>query len=196
MTLPVTVPDLEAIRDLEPSRNREPIERLLLAILQQAVLDYFTGSERLQRDALRYFQDSVLYRLTLQLFNLPPDSLPQGVELDDIPSRLVVPPVTTEAEAEATIEELHLNGQTVSLLPLMQMLKGNRLHIFLTIHLLEQPAGINDIVDMSGLSEDTVRRQMVELQEMGLLKQVSTAETPKAWIVADGAAAIVTNRTI
>jgi len=193
MTQPVIAPEtLDTIRELEPSRNAQPVERLLLAVLQQAVLDYFTGHEKEQRDALRYFRESVLYRLTLQLFDLPPDTLPQGVQLDAIPERpLRGRSATADVMPEATLEDLDLNGQNISLLSLMQLLKGNRLHVFLTIHLLDQPVSITDIVVISGISEDTVRRQMVELQEMGLLERAVTADAHKSWIISQQAATIV-----
>lgn len=197
MTQPtITSETLDAIRDLEPSRNAQPVDRLLLAVLQQAVLDYFTGSEKQQRDALRYFRESVLYRLTLQLFDLPPDALPQGVQLDSIPERTRSDrSAATDTMLEATLEDLDLNGHTISLFNLMQLLKGNRLHVFLTIHLLEQPVSITDVVLVSGISEDTVRRQMGELQEMGLLDRVRTAETHKSWVVSNQAVAIIAAQT-
>jgi hypothetical protein len=195
---------LDNIRELEPSRNWKPVARLLLAVLQQAVLDYFSGTEKQQRDALRYFQESALYRITLQLFNLPPGALPQGVQLDEIPGRRSrVPSAAAQDRPETRdtdiplgiFEELHLNGETISLLTLMQVLKGNRLHVFLTLHLLDQPATIADVVYTSGISEDTIRRQIVELQEMGLLEFVETAESYKSWVISHRAAAIIVNQT-
>jgi hypothetical protein len=202
MTQPAIEPDLlDLIRELEPSRNAQPVERLLLAVLQQAVLDYFTGNEPLQRDALRYFRESVLYRLTLQIFDLPRDTLPRGVLLDEIPERPLrvrsaarhVAP-KSKAISLDMMEEIQLNRETISLLTLMQTLKGNRLHIFLTVHLLAQPVSIADVVDISGISEDTVRRQMMELQAMGLLTKTSPAGAHKSWIVSRQAAKIITGQ--
>jgi hypothetical protein len=203
MTQPAMTPAiLDSIRDLEPSRNRQPLERLLLAVLQQAVLDYFSGNKQQQRDALRYFQHSVLYRLTLQFFDLPPDALPQGVQPDTIPGRPIrvpaaVAPVVPEATGQSMnmLEDLHLNGKTISLLTLMQLLKGNRLHVFLTVHFLHQPVTTADVATVSGISEDTVRRQMIELQQMGLLEAVETAEISKSWVISQRAAAIITSQT-
>lgn len=191
MTEPIIAPEnLTAIRELEPSRNLQPVERLVLAVLQQAVLDYYSNDENQQRDALRYFRESVLYKLTLQLFDLPADTLPLGVELDQIPQR-PEQARTAAAELAPETEELLLNDETVPLLTLMKFLKGNRLHVFLTIYLLGQPVSIADVVAISGISEDTVRRQIGELQDLGLLERYENGEIAKSWVIAPGAAGII-----
>jgi hypothetical protein len=189
---------LDTIRDLEPSRDRQPVERLLVAILQQAVLDYFGGNQKQKRDALRYFQESALYHLALKLFDLPPDALPQGVQPDTVPARPVrKPPALAQAApvpghiALELHQELHLNGKPISLLTLTQVLRGNRLHIFLTTLILDQPASIADVASISGVSEDTVGRQMTELQQMGLLTLVESADTFRSWVISENAAEIV-----
>lgn len=195
MTEPIIAPEnLTAIRELEPSRNLQPVERLVLAVLQQAVLDYFTADEQQQRDALRYFRESVLYKLTLQLFDLPRDTLPLGVDLDEIPQS-PERARTAAAELAPETEELLLNDQSVPLLTLMRLLRGNRLHVFLAIYLLGRPVSIADVVDISGISEDTVRRQISELQDLGLLERQETGEAYRSWVIAQEAAGIIASRT-
>lgn len=195
MIEPAIAPEtLTAIRELEPSRNLQPVERLVLAVLQQAVLDYHSNDEVQQRDALRYFRESVLYKLTLQLFDLPRDTLPLGVDLDGIPQR-PEQARTAAAELAPETEELLLNDQTIPLLTLMKFLKGNRLHVFLTIYLLGQPVSIADVAVISGISEDTVRRQIGELQDIGLLVDYEKGEVPKSWVIAPEAASIIVGQT-
>ena len=72
---------LQYLLDLDISPELTPEQRLLLAVLRQAVLDYFDDDPLERLSAALYFARSPIYRATLRLFDLPATLLLEGVDL-------------------------------------------------------------------------------------------------------------------
>jgi len=157
--------------DLDLPVNLPPEQRLLLAVLRQAVVDYF-GDDPLERlSAGLYFARSPVYRTTLQLFNLPEDMLPLGVDLSAF-------------RKEEKMDDNFMPG-ALSLATLVRRLTGTQLKIVLTMGLLPLPATTRQISLHGGLSRSTVLIAMEQLVRQELVRRHDDGLRP-TWSLPDG----------
>jgi hypothetical protein len=148
---------LQQLLDLDISSALSPDHRLLLAVLRQAVLDYFGEDPLEQLDAALYFAHSPIYRLTLQLFDLPEDLLPTGIDLCDFRRR----------------ERMNGNNKVdpPRLETLVRDLSGTQLKIVLTMGLVVLPATTRTISLKCGLTRSTVLAALEQLAAQGLVER-------------------------
>lgn len=146
---------LQYLLDLDISPSLTPEQRLLLAILRQAVIDYFEGEPLERLSAALYFARSPLYRATLAQFDLPATLLPEGVDLTPLRRREVKP---------AGDEPEPLRMET-----LVNRLTGTQLKIILTMGLLPLPAATRAISLNCGLTRSTVLIALEQLTEQALV---------------------------
>jgi len=140
---------LQYLLDLDISPSLTPEQRLLLAVLRQAVLDYF-GDDPLERlSAALYFARSPLYRMTLAQFNLPADLLPAGVDL-------------TAFRRKEAMDAAH-EHDPLRLETLVRQLSGTQLKVILTMGLLPLPVAVRPISLSCALTRSTV---MVALDQL------------------------------
>lgn len=148
---------IQYLLDLDISTGLPPDQRLLLAILRQSVIDYF-GDDPLERlSAALYFARSPVYKSTLQLFNLPDDLLPVGVDLSAFKRK----------------ENLNQDFETdpLRLETLVRQLSGTQLKIVLTMGLLPLPAATRKISLNCGLTRSTVLVALEQLATQGLVER-------------------------
>lgn len=146
---------LDYMLNLDLPADLPPDQRLLLAVLRQAVVDYF-GDDPLERlSAGLYFARSPVYRTTLQLFNLPEDALPLGVDLRAF-------------RKEERMDDDFKPG-ALSLATLVRRLTGTQLKIVLTMGLLPLPATTRQISLHGGLTRSTVLSAMEQLVRQELV---------------------------
>ncbi len=162
---------IDYLVDLDLPANLPPNQRLLLAVLRQAVVDYF-GDDPLERlSAGLYFARSPVYRTTLQLFNLPENTLPLGVDLSAF-------------RREEKMDEDFTPG-ALSLAGLVRRLTGTQLKIVLTMGLLPLPATTRQISLHGGLSRSTVIGAMEQLVRQELVRRHDDGLRP-TWSLPDG----------
>lgn len=142
---------LQHLMDIELPTSLPPHHRLLLAVLKQSVLDYFGDDPVEALDAQWYFAESSVYRTTLQLFNLPDDLLPHGVDVSGFRRK-------TRMNANKETDPLKLET-------LVRQLSGTQLKIVLTMGLLSLPAVTKKISLQCGVSRSTA---LVALDQMTL----------------------------
>ncbi len=162
---------IDYLVDLDLPANLPPDQRLLLAVLRQAVVDYF-GDDPLERlSAGLYFARSPVYRTTLQLFNLPENTLPLGVDLSAF-------------RREEKMDDDFTPG-ALSLAGLVRRLTGTQLKIVLTMGLLPLPATTRQISLHGGLSRSTVIGAMEQLVRQELVRRHDDGLRP-TWSLPDG----------
>lgn len=154
--------------ELPPALSAD--QRLLLAILRQSVIDYFGDDPTEQLDAALYFADSWVYRLTLQLFNLPDDLLPCGVDLTDFRRK-----ETMDNDFEP--DPLHLEA-------LVRRLSGMQLKIVMTMGLLPLPVATRRISNQCGISRSTALAALVQMADQGLVVR-QLVDGHAAWSFSD-----------
>ncbi|HOU41378.1 MAG TPA: hypothetical protein PK829_08925 [Promineifilum sp.] len=148
---------LAYLLDLDISPSLRPEERLLLAVLRQAVVDYF-GDDPLERlSAGLYFARSPLYRMTLRQFGLPDHALPEGVDLSAFRGDLPM-------NADHALDPLRLET-------LVRQLSGTQLKVVLTMGLLSLPATTRKISLNCGLGRATVMAALDQLSRQGLVQR-------------------------
>jgi hypothetical protein len=148
---------MQYLLDLDISTGLPPDQRLLLAILRQSVIDYF-GDDPLERlSAALYFARSPVYKTTLQLFNLPDDLLPVGIDLSAFKRK-------ENLNQEFEIDPLRLET-------LVRQLSGTQLKIVLTMGLLPLPAATRKISLNCGLTRSTVLVALDQLATQGLVER-------------------------
>ncbi|HMT19926.1 MAG TPA: hypothetical protein PKE20_01550 [Promineifilum sp.] len=155
---------MQYLLDLDISTGLPPDQRLLLAILRQSVIDYF-GDDPLERlSAALYFARSPVYKSTLQLFNLPDDLLPVGVDLSAFKRK----------------ENLNQDFETdpLRLETLVRQLSGTQLKIVLTMGLLPLPAATRKISLNCGLTRSTVLVALEQLATQGLVERHDDGSRP------------------
>jgi len=147
---------LAYLLDLDISPRLRPEERLLLAVLRQAVVDYF-GDDPLERlSAALYFARSPLYQMTLRQFGLPDHTLPEGVDLSAF-------------RREVPMNAKHMDP--LQLETLVRQLSGTQLKIVLTMGLLSLPATTRKISLNCGLGRATVMAALDQLSRQGLVQR-------------------------
>lgn len=135
----------------------EPEQRLCLAVLRQAVLDYFGDDPAQKQSAAEYFAESPMYQLTLRMFKLPTDLLPTGVDIGQ-----------SSGDADgAPVDPLKLET-------LVHELSGTQLKVMLTMGLLQLPASAGSISKQCRLNRGTVLSALSQLAEQGLVMTVDT----------------------
>jgi len=139
---------LHYLLDLDISAKLPPVQRLLLAVLRQSVVDYFGDDPLQQLDAALYFAHSPLYRATLHQFGLPETLLPDGVELSGF---------RRQEKMEIAHEFVPLQLET-----LVRRLSGPQLKVILTMGLLPLPTTTRRI----GL-EQLATHGLVEVDDQG-----------------------------
>ena len=160
---------LTYLLDLDISPRLLPEERLLLAILRQAVVDYFGDDPLEQLSAALYFARSPLYRMTLRQFGLPDHTLPEGIDRSAF-RRLV----SMNAEQ---IDPLQLET-------LVRRLSGTQLKVVLTMGLLSLPATTRKISLKCGLGRATVMAALDQLARLGLVQRNNDASYAE-WSLGD-----------
>ncbi|MCL4805022.1 MAG: hypothetical protein KJ046_12045 [Anaerolineae bacterium] len=145
---------LEYLMDLELPQALSADQRLLLAILRQAVIDYFGDDPIEQLDAALYFADSRVYQATLQLFGLPDDLLPHGVDLTNFRRK--------KMNNQSKPDGLQLEA-------LVRRLSGTQLKIVLTMGLLPLPVATRKISLQCGLSRSTTLVALDQMADQGLI---------------------------
>lgn len=146
---------IQYLLDLDISGDLPPDQRLLLAVLRQSVVDYF-GDDPVERvSAAIYFARSPVYRTTLQLFNLPDDLLPLGVDLSAF------------RKEERLNDDYELDP--LRLETLVRQLSGTQLKIVLSMGLLPLPAVTRKISLKAGLTRSTVLIALDQLSIQGLV---------------------------
>lgn len=148
---------LQKLIDLDIPHRLEPEQRLCLAVLRQAVLDYFGDNPLQKQSAADYFAGSPMYQLTLQMFRLPSNLLPTGVGIGREP----------EETAEDPVDLLQLET-------LVHELSGSQLKVMLTMGLLELPATAGKISKQCRLNRATVLSALAHLAEEGLVEAIDT----------------------
>ncbi len=148
---------LQQLIDMDIPMRLEPEQRLLLAVLRQAVLDYFGDQPAEKQSAADYFLASPLYKLTLQMFRLPADMLPIGVDLGR----------TADDTVSEPLDPLKLET-------LVNELSGTQLKVMLTLGLLELPATAGKISKQCHLNRGTILKALAQLAEQGLVTTVDT----------------------
>lgn len=149
---------LEYLMDLDIPASLSPEQKLMLAVLRQSVLDYFGDDPWLQIDAALYFAESPVYQWALQLFDLPADLIPEGVDLS------------------AYRKEVKMNEKSeldpVRLETLVGDLSPMQLKIVLTMGLLDLPVPTRKISMKCGVSRSTALTALDQMVEKGMvLKQ-------------------------
>jgi hypothetical protein len=161
---------LQYLLDLDISSELPPEQRLLLAILRQAVVDYF-GDDPLERlSAALYFARAPLYRMTLAQFNLPATLLPYGVDL-------------TAFRREATMPTAPDND-ALRLETLVRQLTGTQLKVILTMGLLPLPVTTRSISLNCALTRSTVVIALEQLLEQRLVERHYRGARP-LWSLSD-----------
>lgn len=159
---------LQQLLNLQVSNHLEPEQRLCLAVLRQAVLDYFGEDPLLKQSAADYFTRSTLYKLTLQMFRLPVDLLPIGIDLGREPE-----------DAAEPVDPLKLET-------LVNELSGTQLKVMLSLGLLELPVSAGAISKQCRLNRATVLKALAEMAEQGLVKPLDSG-LYTIWTVPAGA---------
>ncbi len=167
---------IQSLLDMEIPAMLSPDQRLLLAILRQSVLDYFGDDPAMRIDAGLYFAHSWVYRLTLQLFNLPDDLLPRGVDLTDFRRK----------------EKMNENYESdpMQLETLVRRLSGNQLKIMLSMGLLSLPAVTRQISLKSGVARSTALAALLQMDDLRLVLQHQIDGRP-AWSLPDAVGRLV-----
>lgn len=146
---------IQYLLDLDISTALPPDQRLLLAVLRQSIIDYF-GDDPLERlSAALYFARSPVYKTTLQLFDLPDDLLPVGVDLSAFRRK-------EKMDDDFETDQLRLET-------LVRQLSGTQLKIVLTMGLLPLPAPTRKISLNCGLTRSTVLTALEQLAVQGLV---------------------------
>lgn len=146
---------MQYLLDLDISTELPPDQRLLLAVLRQSVVDYF-GDDPLERlSAGIYFARSPVYRTTLQLFNLPDDLLPTGVDLSAF-------------RKKENLNQAY-EPNPLRLESLVRQLSGTQLKIVLTMGLVALPAPTRTISLNCGMSRSTVLVALDSMAAQGLV---------------------------
>ncbi len=141
--------------DLELPSSLPPYERLLLAILRQAIIDYFDDDPTEQLSASLYFAQSPFYCAVLQRFHMPEDTLPIGVDLTDFRRK---EKMNNDCEPELLVLET-----------LVRRLSGTQLKIVLTMGLLPQPVVTRRISLKCEISRSTTLVALENLARQGLV---------------------------
>lgn len=147
---------LQQLLNVQISNELEPEQRLCLAVLRQAVLDYFGDSPELKQSAADYFAHATLYKLTLQMFRLPTDLLPIGIELGRAPD-----------DPAESVDPLRLET-------LVHELSATQLKVILNLGLLDLPVSAGAVARQCRLNRATVLKALAELAEQGLVKPLDT----------------------
>jgi len=155
---------LQYLLDLDISTELTPEQRLLLAVLRQAVLDYFDDDPLERLSAALYFARSPIYRATLRLFNLPATLLPEGVDL------------TAFRRKEAMVAANE--PDPLRLETLVHQLSGTQLKVILTMGLLPLPATARAIALNSGLVRQTTLGALEQLTAQGLVRRHDDGPRP------------------
>ncbi len=145
---------LRQIMDQGIAPGATPEQRLCLAILRQAVADYFGDDLRQREDAAQYFAHSPLYQWTLRLFGLPPDMLPEGMQLIFSDSGEVVMP----------------EKEKLALETLVRQLSGTQLKVVMTMGLFPGTASAGRISRRCELHRGTVMAALSQLMDEGLVE--------------------------
>jgi hypothetical protein len=156
---------LQTLLDHDVPGGLMPEEQLCLAVLRQAVIDYF-GEDPIERySAWEYFAHSPLYALTLRLFRLPPDLLPPGVNIDKGFRRS--PMTTLKDSKDVDLEQLVIS------------LSGSQLKVMLTmgnmLPLLPTSAGV--IAQACNLNRGTVMAALEQMRMQNLVASESDGNT-------------------
>lgn len=167
---------IQTLLDMEIPVTLSPDQRLLLAILRQSVLDYFGDDPTMRIDAGLYFARSWVYRLTLQLFNLPDDLLPRGVDLTDFRRK-------EKMNEDYKQDPLHLET-------LIHRLSGNQLKIILSMGMLSLPAVTRQISLKSGVARSTALAALLQMNDLGLVEQ-HQIDGRSAWSLPDAVRRLV-----
>jgi hypothetical protein len=149
---------LQILTDLEIDRNLPPEHRLLLAVLQQAVLDYFLEPVE-WKSSIDYFALSPIYQLTLSLLGLPNDALPDGVD-----------PIVVKTRREQIM--MNKRVESLQLEMLVRQLSANQLKVLMTMGLMHLPASAGKIAAGCQLSRKAVQDALGQLSEQGLVERV------------------------
>lgn len=147
---------LQYLLDLDIPDRLEPEQRLLLAVLRQAVIDYFGDDPLEKASAVAYFAESPLYQITLRLFRLPDDLLPAGVDIG-------------RGRVEMPLDPIRLET-------LVHELSGTQLKVMLTLGLLELPATAGRISKECRVSRGTAIGALGQLAEQGMVVAVDTSQ--------------------
>lgn len=168
---------LQYLQCLDVSPELPPEQQLLLAILRQAVIDYF-GDDPVERlTAARYFAESPLYRLTLKLFKLPPDTLPFELQLDYLKGEIDMTPSIDDSER-------------LKLETLVRELSGAQLKVVLTMGLMADSASAGRISKQCRLHRGTVQAALVQLAGQGLVTQDDSGRVV-TWSLPEGVRALL-----
>lgn len=167
---------LQHLMDIELPTSLPPHHRLLLAVLKQSVLDYFGDDPVEQLDAQWYFAESPVYRTTLQIFNLPDDLLPRGVDVSGFRRK---PRVNEKQETDP-----------LKLETLVRRLSGTQLKIVLTMGLLPLPAVTKKISLQCGVSRSTALVALDQMTVQGLVVR-QEVDGRAAWSFAEDVARLV-----
>ncbi|MCZ2114725.1 MAG: MarR family transcriptional regulator [Anaerolineae bacterium] len=146
---------VQNLMDIDIPGNLPPIYRLLLAVLRQAVIDYFGDDPMQQSSAADYFKYSSFYRETLEYFNLPDNLLPVGVDL------------SAYRQEEPLNNDYELDPMKLE--TLVRQLSGTQLKIVLTMGLMPLPALTRQIGFQCGLSRSTTLTALSQLLIQGLI---------------------------
>ncbi len=161
---------LAYLLDLDISPSLPPEQRLLLAVLRQAVVDYF-GDDPLERlSAGLYFARSPLYRMTLHQFGLPDHALPEGIDLSAFRRN-------DQMNADHALDPLRLET-------LVRQLSGTQLKVVLTMGLLSLPATTRKISLNCGMGRATVMAALDQLSRQGLVQRNDDAPHAE-WSLSD-----------
>ena len=161
---------LHYLLDLDISAKLPPVQRLLLAVLRQSVVDYFGDDPLQQLDATLYFAHSPLYRATLHQFGLPETLLPDGVELSGF---------RRQEKMEIAHEFVPLQLET-----LVRRLSGPQLKVILTMGLLPLPTTTRRIGLFCQLSRSAAKAALEQLATHGLV-EVDDQGARALWSVGD-----------
>jgi hypothetical protein len=134
-----------------------PDAMLLLAVLRQAVVDYFGDDPVQQLDAALYFALSPDYKETLRLFNLSEGLLPLGVDLSEFRRK-------KRMNDDYQYDRLHLET-------LVRQLSGTQLKIVLTMGMMELPATTRTISLRCGLARATALGALEQMDTQGLVRR-------------------------
>jgi hypothetical protein len=147
---------LQILIDLEIDHNLPPHQRLLLAVLRQAFIDYFAHDPDERESAADYFALSPLYPLTLSMLGFSEDVLPKGIKAADIQQR--------RDQMNDVQEPDGLRLET-----LVRQLSGSQLKVVLTMGLLSLPATAGKIAASCRMSRSTVIGALTQLEAQGLV---------------------------
>jgi hypothetical protein len=161
---------LHYLLDLDISPQLPPVQRLLLAVLRQSVVDYFGDDPQQQLDAALYFAHSPLYRATLHQFGLPETLLPDGVDL-------------TGFRRQEKMDIAH-EFVPLQLATLVRRLSGAQLKVILTLGLLPLPATTRRIGLFCQLSRSAAKAALEQLAAQGLVA-VDDQSARALWSVGD-----------